>query len=75
LKYGLPVECHVILSIYNILGEKVIELQNESISACYHSIIWNLSNFTSGLYIYKIIASPQNGDRSFTQVRKMISIK
>ncbi|MBL8008893.1 MAG: T9SS type A sorting domain-containing protein, partial [Ignavibacteria bacterium] len=59
IKFGLPDEGRVKLVIYNILGQKVKELINETRGAGYHTAIWNGKNETgtqvsSGLYIYRL---------------------
>ena len=59
IRFGLPDEGKVKLVIYNVLGQKVKELLNESRGAGYHTVMWNGRNETgqqvsSGLYIYRI---------------------
>ena len=59
IKFGLPDEGKVKLVIYNILGQKVRELINESRPAGYHTAVWNGKNdlgqeVASGLYIYRL---------------------
>jgi hypothetical protein len=59
IRFGLPDEGKVKLVIYNVLGQKVRELINESRSAGYHTAVWNGKNdlgqeVASGLYIYRI---------------------
>lgn len=59
IRFGLPDEGKVKLVIYNVLGQKVRELINESRSAGYHTALWNGKNdlgqeVASGLYIYRL---------------------
>jgi flagellar hook assembly protein FlgD len=59
IRFGLPDEGKVKLVVYNVLGQKVKELLNESRGSGYHTVIWNGKNETgqqvsSGLYIYRI---------------------
>ena len=59
IRFGLPDEGKVKLVIYNVLGQKVKELLNESRGAGYHTVMWNGKNETgqqvsSGLYIYRL---------------------
>jgi hypothetical protein len=42
------------LSVYNVLGEKVAELVNRNMEVGTHSIKFDATNFTSGLYIYRL---------------------
>ena len=56
----------VLLGIYDILGREVAVLINESLSPGRYEVNWNASNYASGIYFYKIIAS------EFSQTNKMI---
>jgi len=69
IDYQLPQSGNVILKIYNILGKEEDELINEFKTDGYYSIQFNASEFSSGLYFYKI----QVGE--FSDVRKMLLIK
>jgi hypothetical protein len=59
----------VSLIIYNILGEAVIELVNESLPAGNYSIVWNAENITSGVYLYTLTAG------NFRETKKMVLLR
>jgi flagellar hook assembly protein FlgD len=61
----LPVE----LSIYDINGRKITTLVNEVQSAGYHTVNWDASKFSSGIYIYRL----QAGD--YVETKKMVLMK
>lgn len=67
--FTLPSENNVRISIYNLIGQKVAEVVNSKFSAGSHSIDFNASNLSSGIYLYKIDAG------NFTSVKKMQLIK
>jgi hypothetical protein len=69
INYQLPKASDVKLSIYDILGEKVDVLVNESQNAGNHNIAWNAINFPSGVYFYRMEAG------NFVSDKKMILIK
>jgi hypothetical protein len=69
IEFALPKQAAVKLSVYNILGEKVAELVNGTLSAGYHSVSFNASDLSSGIYIYKITAG------NFVSVKKMMLLK
>ncbi len=69
IKYSVPVEGFVKIEIYNIIGAKVAELVNEVKSVGNHSITFNATGLSSGIYFYKIQAS------SFTETKKMVVLK
>jgi len=58
-----------ILKIYDILGREVTTLVNEKQKPGNYVVSWNASNFSSGIYFYKITS----GD--FVSTRKMILLK
>ena len=63
IKYDLPKASDVSIDIFDILGRKVETLVSGKQSAGSHTVIWNASNATSGVYFYKI----QAGDYSDTK--------
>jgi len=82
IKFAVPIESNVNLSIYNILGELVSTLVNEQKKPGYYEYEFDGKNLASGVYIYRIKAgdpstSSQNGQagQSFVETKKMILIK
>lgn len=75
ISYYLPAESKVKLSVYNSLGQEVAVLNNGTQPSGYHSVNFNASNLTSGIYFYAIQASSVEGGKSFNQTRKMSLIK
>ncbi|HOI28605.1 MAG TPA: T9SS type A sorting domain-containing protein [Melioribacteraceae bacterium] len=69
IKFGLPKESNVTLRIFNILGEEVATLVNKVMPAGFHTINFDASRMTSGMYIYRIEAD------NFVQVKKMLLMK
>ncbi|MBE0570727.1 MAG: T9SS type A sorting domain-containing protein [Ignavibacteriaceae bacterium] len=79
IDFSLPAESNVKLIIYNILGQEVIQLVNDQMSAGNHSVNWNANDaagnqLTSGIYLYKLTASSVNGGE-FQDIKKMILLK
>ncbi len=56
IRFAIPNQANVKLSVYNAIGEEVAELMNENISAGNHQVTFDATNFSSGLYFYKISA-------------------
>lgn len=69
IRYDIPEENHVKITVYDMLGREVSQLVNEIKTAGSYEIIWNGINQSSGIYFYKIEA----GD--FTKQVKMILVK
>ncbi len=63
ISYQLPAASRVNLDIYNVLGQRVTTLVNGNIEAGYHSVNWDASNYSSGIYFYKLSV----GNRVFTK--------
>jgi hypothetical protein len=74
ISYALPVDCHVKLTIYNLVGQKVRALIDQYQAAGYKTIPWNGKDddgkeTASGVYFYRLTA----GD--FSATRKMVILK
>ena len=67
--YQLPANGYVKLEVYNLLGQKVAILADESQQDGYRSVTWEASEVSSGLYFYKLTA----GD--FTETKRMMLVK
>jgi len=56
INFALPEAGMVNLTVYNILGQQVASLVNDVRSAGSHSVTFNASNLSSGIYIYRLQA-------------------
>lgn len=75
INFALPFESRVTLTVFNVLGEKVAVLFDGIKSAGYHDVVFNASNFASGMYIYSIEAKSVDGSKKFNAVKKMMLMK
>ncbi|MBM4158617.1 MAG: T9SS type A sorting domain-containing protein [Ignavibacteria bacterium] len=69
INFTIPKQQFVTLKVYDILGREVALLVNGLKSPGEHTVNFDGSNFSSGIYYYRI----ESGD--FTDVKKMILIK
>lgn len=69
INYELPKQSKVKLTIYDITGQEVKTLINQRQNAAQHSISFDASGLSSGIYIYKLEAG------SFEQSRKMLLVR
>jgi len=74
LRYDLPEDAMVNITIYDMMGRKVKTLINDQQTPGYRSIQWNATNNTgqpvsAGLYLYRIEAG------RFRQTKKMVLLK
>lgn len=56
ISYQLPISSHVNFDIYNLKGQKVRTLVNEIQEAGYFTVNFNASDFSSGMYLYRLSA-------------------
>jgi hypothetical protein len=69
LKFSVPVNSHVKLTVYNAAGQEIEQLVNSSYQPGNYEIEWIASSYPSGVYFYKIEAGEYN------MTRKMVLIK
>ena len=69
IEYSLPKSAMTTLQVYAITGELVSTLVSDVQQAGKHSIQFNASGLTSGMYIYKLASG------AYTQCKKMIVLK
>jgi parallel beta-helix repeat protein len=69
INYQLPLISDVELSVYNLLGQKVVTLVSRRQEAGYHQVEWDASQYSSGIYYYRFTAG------KFQDVKKMILVK
>lgn len=69
IEYSIPKDAAVSVKIYDILGKEVATLVNDQKSAGTYILNWNASNFSSGIYFYRLTAG------EFTETKKMFLVK
>ncbi len=74
IKYSVPTESKVQISIYDLLGSEIAVLVNGDHSAGTYSVNWNASEFPSGMYVYRISAVSKD-NISFSINKQMLLVK
>lgn len=69
IKFNLPNSSFTKLIVYDALGKELVTLVNEQLNAGTYEANWNASNFSSGLYFYKLTVE------NYTDTRKMLLVK
>jgi len=69
IEFRLPVRSKIELAVYNILGQKVAVLLDETRPAGNHRIKWDAVEFPSGLYFCRLKA------HDYIQTQKMLLLK
>ncbi|GEM_PF-2999900 len=69
LEFEIPVAAQVQLEVFDIIGRRVAVLANAMLSAGRHSVRFDASRLSSGMYLYRLVAD------EFVDVKKMILVK
>ena len=69
IEFQIPFDSRVQIKVYNMLGEIVAILLDNQIEEGKHSVCWDASSFSSGIYFYTIIAD------SYVETKKMVLLK
>lgn len=69
IRFDLPKSSHTMLVVYDMLGREVQTLVNQNLNAGTYDADFDASNYSSGIYFYRITAG------EFTDVKKMILVK
>ena len=76
IDFQLPFDSRVQIELYNITGERVATLINAEMQAGFHTYeMAQTAQLSSGVYIYRIIASSSSQTSPFTAVKKMVLMK
>jgi hypothetical protein len=79
IKFALPFDSNVKLTVYNITGQVVRVLTNGVLSAGTHNVQFNFNesgaNISSGIYFYTLEASSLENNGTFRETRKMVLMK
>jgi len=69
IEFSIPKSGFVTLKIYNLLGQEVTTLVNDKLSPNKYKYIWDATNYSSGIYFYKLVAG------KYIKIKKMILMK
>ncbi len=70
--YEIPQDAKVVMKVYDITGREMSTLVNETQTAGYHTVKFDASKLSSGLYFYRIFVNGVNG--MSTEVTKTMSV-
>ena len=69
IRYGLPSRSHVMLTVFNILGQQIATLVEGEREAGYHEVQFDASGLASGVYLYRLTAG------TFVEARKFVLVR
>ena len=69
IRFDIPKHSRVKLEIYNVLGQRIVEILNSEVEAGYFEKVWNAGCLASGIYFYRLQAG------EFEQTKKLLLMK
>ena len=69
ISFSVPQKGKVIITVYNVLGQKVARLLNKDMPAGKHKVKFSAHNLSSGVYYYRLQAG------NYTATKKMIVLR
>ncbi|MBN1632604.1 MAG: T9SS type A sorting domain-containing protein [Ignavibacteria bacterium] len=69
IKFDIPELSSLKIIIYDLLGKEVVTLVNENIREGSYEVIWDASEYASGVYFYRIYTE------NYTETKSMILVK
>jgi photosystem II stability/assembly factor-like uncharacterized protein len=69
IRYQLPVNSHVALKLYDLLGREVATLVAQELQAGDHAVTWEAGAYPSGVYFYQLRAG------SFVETKKLVLVR
>lgn len=72
ISYQLSAVSRVDLRVYNLLGQEVASLVDADRLAGYHQEIWDATRHSSGMYVYRLIATDEHGSKQVAHKRMVL---
>jgi plastocyanin len=69
IKFDIPRTAFTRVTVYDIIGNELVNLVNENLQAGRYTVTWDAANYPSGVYLYKIVSG------GYTVTKKMMLIK
>jgi hypothetical protein len=69
IQFSIPHSSHVILNIYNVLGQEIATLVSQELAAGTYSTKWSADGKASGIYYYRLQAG------SFVETKKLVLLR
>ncbi len=74
ISFSLPVSSKISVEVYDMLGQRISLVNNETFEAGVHKVSFDGEGFASGIYFYSIKAEGADGSE-FSSVKKMMLLK
>jgi hypothetical protein len=74
ITFSLASDAQVSLKVFDVLGQEIVTLINQDLSAGVHNHNFDAAGLNSGIYFYKLEVISDNGS-NFTDIKKMTLLK
>jgi hypothetical protein len=77
IRYGLPERSHILLEVYNLVGQRVATLVDREQQPGWHEAVFEGKTLASGLYFYRLQARNTDGRQAgrFVETRKFLLVR
>jgi hypothetical protein len=76
IRFEIPVKSIISVQVFNVLGQRVSDINLGVQEIGYHELTWSGSKLASGIYIYVLKAEPMApGWQPYIGIRKMVLVK
>jgi hypothetical protein len=72
ISYQLPADSRVHLKVFDLLGREVATVVDETEAAGYYQKTFDATRFSSGMYVYQIVATDKQGNRQVARKAMMV---
>ena len=69
IDFTLPIDSYVSIIVYDLLGREIISLVNQQYSSGFHTIKWDASIYSSGVYFVNMVSG------NYTSTQKLMLVK
>ncbi len=69
IEFSVPKNSQIVVTLYNLLGQRVAELANGEFAAGAHKVVFEAGELATGIYLYRIEAD------GFAATKKMVLLK
>ena len=76
-KYAVPEKGQMSISVHNMLGREIAKLYNGRQVPGYHTITWDASDYSNGIYFVMMVAQQLKGGQTgkYVKTQKLMLIK
>ena len=75
IRYKVSTNSQVSIKVYDVLGNEVTSLVNEFRPAGSYEVTFDASKFSSGVYMYKLVAFSSIDSKKFSSTKKLVLLK